>query len=56
MSKTEMQDMRIRDVPVKLVWRLKAAIASQGLSLAEWFVIVAASTADDYERRMAGRK
>jgi hypothetical protein len=52
MAKRDMQDMRIRSVPKKLVYRLKAAIASQGWNLAEWFIIAAAKTADDYEQRI----
>ena len=47
------QDWKIRDVPVDLARRLKAAIAAEGLSLRGWWVEAAERTAAAYEARMA---
>ena len=39
---TKFQDVRIRNVPQPLVRRLKAILMVEDMTLAEWFVIVAA--------------
>ena len=44
----KMQDMRIRSVPVALVRKLKSALAAEGVTLIEWFVMAAAATADSH--------
>lgn len=47
------QDWKIRDVPVGLARRLKAAIAADGLSLRGWWIEAAERTAAAYEARIA---
>jgi hypothetical protein len=41
----EVQDVRIRDVPVELVRRLKSVLAARGETLGEWFLMAAARDA-----------
>jgi len=48
------QDWKIRDVPVDLARRLKAAIAAAGLSARGWWVEQAERTAAAYEAKMRG--
>jgi hypothetical protein len=43
----QMQDVRIRSVPIALVRRLKAVLAAEGTTLIEWFEMAAARTADE---------
>jgi hypothetical protein len=51
--KGRLQDVRIRNVSVELVRRLKAALVANGEeSLSEWFTMTAASTSAAYENRM----
>jgi hypothetical protein len=50
------QDWRIRDVPVTLARRLKAAIAAEGLTARGWWMEAAEKTAAAYEARMKGGK
>ena len=50
-GKPDMQDVRIRTVPVKLVRRLKSVLAGRGESLIDWFLVQAAKTADEGEKR-----
>jgi hypothetical protein len=45
--KKDMQDVRIRTVPRKLVNRLKAVLAIRDQSMVEWFQQEAAKTADE---------
>ena len=52
MMDTKLQDVRIRSVPVPLVRRLKAAMAARGVQFAEWFLLMAARYAEEYEREM----
>ena len=47
------QDWKIRDVPVELARRLKAANAAEGVSAWTWWRIAAQRTAEEYEARMA---
>jgi hypothetical protein len=47
------QDWKIRDVPVDLARRLKAAIAAEGISGRTWWIGQAEATAKAYEARMA---
>ena len=42
MLETKMQDVRIRSVPVPLVNKLKSILVMREMTLAEWFVEVAA--------------
>ncbi len=48
------QDWRIRDVPVDLARRLKAALAAEGLSARGWWMEQAERTAAAYEAKMRG--
>lgn len=48
------QDWKIRDVPVDLARRLKAAIAAEGLSARGWWMEAAERTAAVYEAKMRG--
>ena len=41
-QETKLQDVRIRNVPEPMVRRLKSILMAQNLTLAEWFLIVAA--------------
>jgi hypothetical protein len=50
MVKKDMQDIRIRGVPVELVRRLKSVLAAQGMTLKDWFMGAAALTADQPKR------
>ena len=50
-KKSDMQAVLIREVPVKLVQRWRTAVARNGMTLSEWFLLAAARTADDYESR-----
>jgi len=50
-GRPDMQDVRIRTVPVKLVRRLKSVLARRGESLVDWFLIEAAKTASEGEKR-----
>ena len=45
-DKPDMQDVRIRNVPVKLVRRLRSVLVARGMSLIDWFILEAAKTAD----------
>lgn len=47
---TDFQDVRIREVPVPLARRWKSALAARGLTVAEWFMVEAARTAEEHER------
>jgi hypothetical protein len=51
-----LQDWRIRDVPVDLARRLKAALAADGRTARGWWVEQAERTAATYETRMKGGK
>ena len=42
MLETKMQDVRIRSVPVPLVNKLKSILVIREMTLAEWFIEVAA--------------
>lgn len=46
----KLQDIRIRNVPQEMARRLKAALTRDGTTLAEWFMLAAARTADAYEK------
>jgi hypothetical protein len=52
----DMQDIRIRSVPVALVRRLKSVLAANGMTLQDWFMGAAALTADGSEKRTRGTK
>ena len=47
------QDWKIREVPVDLARRLKAAIAADGLNGRTWWIQAAERTVTAYEARMA---
>jgi hypothetical protein len=53
---TEFQDVRIREVPVPLARRFKSALAARGITVAEWFLIEAARTAEEHERSVKVRR
>jgi hypothetical protein len=46
-AKAPTQDIRIRSMPTQLVYRLKSVLALRGQTLGDWFLIVAAKTADE---------
>jgi hypothetical protein len=51
--KGTMQDIRIRDVPVRLAQRWKRAIGASGMTMTEWFILYAANTASDGKDKTA---
>jgi hypothetical protein len=44
--KGDMQDIRIREVPVRLARRWRRALAASEMSMTEWFILRAAETAN----------
>ena len=46
-----MQDVRIRSVPSVLVRRLKAILYKRNSTLSEWFLLVAAETANKGDKK-----
>jgi hypothetical protein len=53
MKEKETQDWKIREVPIDLARRLKAAIAAEGLNGRTWWIQAAEKTISVYEARMA---
>jgi hypothetical protein len=53
MKEKETQDWKIREVPIDLARRLKAAISAAGLNGRTWWIQAAEKTISVYEARMA---